>query len=251
MVGDALASGFDVHYQQDGAMVHQGACKVKEWGWQALRYAAATLDLGLEFYRKVGTRFGHEDQLAFFQGAWLPGSIHRGAQGEKSAQCILTAWRGPILLWETARQPFMALSSAEAELIAMVRGVQVSDCVSPIIEGLIQTDVLASVLGDNSAALASFSLNNGSWRSRHLRMRAGWDRVEVGVLRVGYVPGSLQVADVGTKPLPSSKMFSLLAIVNVKMPSEGSGPSLAAARFFGRLCSLNTYVPGAPGCTPV
>ena len=224
--------------------------KVKEWGWQALRYAAATLDLGLEFTRDVGPRFGHEDQLAFPKKLGyleIYTDASHAPQGDKSTQCILTIWRGSLLLWETARQPFTALSSAEAELIAMVRGVQVSDCVSPIIEELIQADVLTSVLGDNSAALASFNSNNGSWHSRHLRMRAAAARERI--VRVGFVPGSLQVADVGTKPLPSSKMLSLLAIMNVKMPSEGNGNNLAVANIFGRLCGLRTDAKGISPAT--
>ena len=131
--------------------------KVKEWGWQALRYAAATLELGLEFNRDVGPRFGTEEQLAFpREPRYLEiySDASHAPKGDKSIQCILTVWRGSLLLWETARQPFTTLSSAEAELVAMVRAVQVGDCVAPIIEELIQDNLTTSLLGDNSAALA-------------------------------------------------------------------------------------------------
>ena len=218
--------------------------KVKEWGWQALRYAAATLELGLEFNRDVGPRFGSEEQLAFpREPRYLEiySDASHAPQGDKSIQCILTVWRGSLLLWETARQPFTTLSSAEAELVAMVRAVQVGDCVAPIVEELIQDNLTTSLLGDNSAALAAFSSSSGSWRNRHLRIRAAAarERVEAGVLNVGYVPGNLQVADVGTKPLASAKLLNLLAIVNVKMPMGGSVTGLMTAKFFGRLCGLN------------
>ena len=74
---------------------------------------------------------------------------------------------------------------------------------------------MTSVLGDNSAAIASFTSNNGSWRTRHLRIRAAAarKRIEAGVLQVSCVPGNLQVADVGTKPFAGAKMLGLLAVV--------------------------------------
>ena len=113
--------------------------KVLEWGWQALRYAAGTLDLGLEFNRDGGPSFGSDDQLAVPRGPRCL-EIHTDAshapQGDKSTECILTVYRGSLLSRETSWQPFTALSSAEAELIAMVKGVQTADCVGPVIEEL-------------------------------------------------------------------------------------------------------------------
>ena len=38
--------------------------RVKEWGIQALKYAAGTLELGLEFLQDPGPLFGSKDQLA-------------------------------------------------------------------------------------------------------------------------------------------------------------------------------------------
>ena len=46
--------------------------------------------------------------------------------------------------------------------------------------------------------------------------------------------GDLQVADVGTKPLVTSRALALLGIVNVRVPTE-SFPGPAAAKFFGHL----------------
>ena len=48
-----------------------------------------------------------------------------------------------------------------------------------------------------------------------------------------HVPGHLQVADVGTKPLPAHKLLGL-SIVNVRMPLETRVPP-TAAKFFARI----------------
>ena len=101
--------------------------KVLEWGWQALRYVAGTLDLGLEFNKDPGPSFGSEDQLSVPRGPRcleIYTDASHAPQGDKSTQCVLAVYRGSLLSWETSRQPFTALSSAEAELIAMVKGIQ-------------------------------------------------------------------------------------------------------------------------------
>ena len=122
----------------------------------------------------------------------------------------------------------------------MTAAIQISDSVAPVLKELLQIDLKASLLGDNVAAITSFHSNSSSWRNRHLRMRAraGRERVDSGDLTVSHVPGSLQVADVGTKPLPVGKLLDLLSIVNVRV-SEGDGISPLAAKFFGRACAVS------------
>ena len=122
----------------------------------------------------------------------------------------------------------------------MTVAIQISDSVVPVLEELLEVDLKASLLGDNIAAITSFHQNAGSWRNRHLRMRAqaGRERVESGMLTVTHVPGTLQVADVGTKPLPVGKLLHLLSIVNVRVSDEeGMGP--LAAKFLGRACAVH------------
>ena len=63
-----------------------------------------------------------------------------------------------------------------------------------------------------------------------MRAQAGRERIEAGLLVVSHVPGTLQVADVGTKPLPENKLLDLLAIVGVRVPNKEAGP--LAAKFF-------------------
>ena len=208
--------------------------QVVEWGMQALKYVATTLDLGLEFLANPGPAFGSHSQLSVPR---LPGYLEiysdasHAPDGGRSTQSTMVCWRGSLICWETSRQPFVTLSSAEAELISMVHSIQVSESICPLIEEILEEDVVTSLLGDNSAALAAFNPGAGSWRNRHLRMRAnaGRERIAAGTLSTSYVPGELQVADVGTKALPGSKLLALLELVNVRGP-PGGGPVPVVAK---------------------
>ena len=222
--------------------------QVLEWGMQALRYVSTVMDLGLEFKLHPGPWFGQEGQLALPRDGSaieMYSDASHAVNGGRSSQCIIASWRGCLLVWEASRQPFVTLSSAEAELIAMVGALQVSESIAPVLEELLQQDLKTSLLGDNLAALTAFNQSSGSWRNRHLRMRAraGRERIEAGLLVVSHVTGTLQVADVGTKPLPVGKLLDLLAIVGVRVPNKEAGP--LAAKFFNQACTTGLGVTSA------
>ena len=208
------------------------------WGMHALKYVASTLRLGLDYVTDPGPPFGSRNQLALprTEGTLeLYSDASHAPNGSRSVQCTIATWRSSIIAWESTRQPFITLSSAEAELVSMVHSVQVADSILPVIEELLQRDVVTALMADNSAALASFGPGAGSWRNRHLRMRAAAarERVEAGILSAHYIPGDLQVADVGTKALGSSKLLGLLEMVNVRIPVDLSADALAL-KAFGR-----------------
>ena len=81
------------------------------------------------------------------------------------------------IAWESTRQAFTTLSSSEAELVSMVHGIQVAEAVQPLIDGLIESDSIVSLLADNEAVIRSFESASNGWRNRHLRMRGdSWKR---------------------------------------------------------------------------
>ena len=222
--------------------------KVKEMGIQALRYVASTLSMGMEYPHEMGPEFGTEGQLSMARSAGsleIYADARHAPGGGRSTQGIVVVWRSALIFWESTRQPFVTLSSAEAELVAMITAVQVGESIAPVIEELSQADISISLPGDNQAALSSFGPGVGSWRNRHLRMRAAAarERISAGVLSATSVPGDLQVADVGTKPLGTSRALALLGIVNVRIPASAV-PGPMAAKFFGNLSALQTHGPG-------
>ena len=222
-------------------MATKSPIKVKEWGVHALKYVSSTLALGLEYREDPGPSFGTQDQLAVpreprYLEVYSDASHSPG--GGRSTQSTLIIWRGALVAWETSRQPFVTLSSAESELVSMMHSVVASESIGPIVEELLQDDIVTSLLGDNSAALSAFNLTPSGWRSRHLRMRAnaGRERILAGTLTTTYVPGELQVADIGTKALPGHKLLGLLDLVNVRC-SPGTSVEPAVSKVFSRLCA--------------
>ena len=211
---------------------------VVSWGIQALRYVSSTLELGLEFVADPGPLFGSHSQLSMPRNERtleLYSDASHAPSGGKSIQCTVATWRSSIVAWESTRQPFTTLSSAEAELVSMVHSLQVADSIAPIIEELLGQDVVTALMADSAAALSSFRPGAGSWRNRHLRMRAASarERVEAGTLTATHISGDLQVADAGTKPLCSARLLGLLELVNVRLPVKLEAEALAV-KAFGR-----------------
>ena len=65
---------------------------------------------------------------------------------------------------------------------------------------------------DSQSALA-IAIGQGSWRTRHLRVRANYlrEQYESGEIIPVYCPGVEQAADLLTKALPSARILELAA----------------------------------------
>ena len=61
---------------------------------------------------------------------------------------------------------------------------------------------------DNMPALAILAGDGGSWRTRHLKLRAALTRQAVAAAKwaIQHVPGESMVADIGTKPLTAARL---------------------------------------------
>ena len=128
-----------------------------------------------------------------------------------------------IICWECGKQLFVTLSSAEAELVAVIAGIVASESVGGVIEEIIGDDVIISALCDNQASVRAFANGNLGWRNRHLRMRAaaGRERIQAGSLVVTYVPGSIQLADLATKALARPRILELLDLLHIRSVPDG------------------------------
>ena len=134
-------------------------CLTVSLGRQALAYLKDTIEVGIDVPFKVGSSFSDHGLLSLPRSEKvleLYSDASHSPQGERSMQSIFILWKGVPLTWEASRQPFVTLSSAEAELVCMVHGVQVAEAVVPLIQELIENDVVISLLGDNEAAIRAF-----------------------------------------------------------------------------------------------
>lgn len=128
--------------------------------------------------------------------------------GGYSVSGLVILFAGAPVQWHTQRQTIVALSTAEAELVAMVDALQAGRSVRSFIE-LISPGTVMEMFGDNRAAIILASGRGGGWRTRHLRIRSAAlaDAISRGELMVFHQPGTRLLADALTKLLPVSPLL--------------------------------------------
>ena len=115
------------------------------------------------------------------------------------------------LAWRSSRQPLIALSTAETELMEGVEGAVMTYSTKCLLEEMLKNQLPITLHIDNSAAISLMTTSAGSWRTRHLRLRANWIREKIGLheIFVKHEPGESQKADIGTKPFTKERLAQL------------------------------------------
>ena len=99
-------------------------------------------------------------------------------------------WGDNPIAWRSSRQGTVALSTAEAELTAILEGaIALLGIESPLVD--LNEEIEDKRVGSDSMSALTISAGNGSWRTRHLRLKAAWLQEKLGSGEVdGYhVPG--------------------------------------------------------------
>ena len=123
-----------------------------------------------------------------------------------------------MVCWESSRQPFICHSTAESELISYSEGHQLGEALAELLKA-VGNPVHCLLYGDNVAAIASVNNETGSWRTRHLRLRACCLRDAVNregsTWAIRWLAGSCLIADGGTKPLQGDSFLQFRAKLRV------------------------------------
>eukprot|EP00435_Cladocopium_sp_Y103_P069412 s890_g33.t1 len=129
-----------------------------------------------------------------------------GSQEFKSTSGFTAFYAGCPVFWLTVRQPFIALSTAEAELLSLMDGTAATRGVASLVEELEEKKSEKRLFSDSSAAIAIVNGSSGSWRTRHLRLRASalTEAVRSKEILLQHYPGQFLVADGFTKQLSAS-----------------------------------------------
>ena len=216
-----------------------------------LGYVIGTTDLALRYTRDPVDEqwlslWGSQQVLVQTDASFAPA-------GEKSHESTFLFVQGHLAGWLTARQPFMAASTAEAELLSTMTGFvygRAQGCY--ICQELWGAKALLTVQNDNTAAISIVSGDSTNWRSRHLRIRSHVVRQAVrdGQLSLSHVPGDWNVSDAGTKSLPLPRLKLLrngMGLVSISTVAEkdavrklqGVVLALTVASAAGRQCSFS------------
>ncbi|CAE7215856.1 GIP [Symbiodinium sp. CCMP2592] len=165
-----------------------------------MRYLASTVSWGLCYDGQGGP------VVAYSDASFAP-------QGDRSFGCVTTATYGGFAAWRMTKQPTIALSAAEAELVELLNASQQAAGLQAWVNEVSSKDAdePMELRVDNTAACGLATTAPGSWKTRHLKVKARHLRMETneGRIVVTHTPGEVQVADMGTKPVPVSRLQDL------------------------------------------
>ena len=143
--------------------------------------------------------------VAYTDSSYAPdgGRSHGGA---------VVFWSGAPVAWRSGRQALITTSSAETELLAASEGTTLMASVDALLQDVGARATMRELRVDNSAAITLASEEGGSWRTRHLKVRAGAlrQRIQEGWMQIAFCPGITQLADGLTKILPARRMNELM-----------------------------------------
>ena len=176
----------------------------------------------------------------------------------RSVQGIAIAHAGNLLAWESSRQSFVTQSTAESELVGYNEGFQVTESVCALL-GEFGWAVKKVMYGDSKAALSQLTCETGSWRTRHLRVRAAKMREVIqsqdGDWRALHLSGLQLIADGFTKSLQGQafaryrQKLQLLPETDEGVPQKGAGVKKLALHGGDEKCgSLKSRMQRLAGC---
>jgi hypothetical protein len=188
------------------SVVSQFAQNPNDAHWKAVkrifRYLCGTLDYGITFGRDRESLMGYSD--ADWGG---DRSTRRSTSGYVFMMC-----GGPIS-WCSKRQATVALSSCEAEYMALTQASKEAVWLQLLMQELgVQGTDSVKVLVDNQGAIALAKNPEFHTRTKHIDIQYHYIRQEVekGRIQLEFVESGRMLADCLTKPLPSVKLQQCL-----------------------------------------
>ncbi|XP_068726268.1 uncharacterized protein [Montipora capricornis] len=180
----------------------------KKGNWIALKHVLRYLKGTLDFescYRKCDdglTLIGYSD------ADWASSTDDRRST---SGYCFSLNRADPLISWKSRKQPTVALSSCEAEYIALAAAVQKGMYLTQMMKDIGEVSGPVLIFEDNQGtiALSKNPVNQvNQRRSKHIDVRYHFVRSaqNVGKIIIKYCPTADMVADVMTKPVTKFKL---------------------------------------------
>ncbi len=178
------------------------------------QYLNGTWNLRIIYH---GNRIG-ENLMGFSDSDWAGDSNSwRSVSGYAFILC------GATISWSAKKQPTIALSSTEAEYMAMTHAGKEAVFLEHLFGKVgIPFSIPMTLLIDNQSAIALAENPIFHARTKHIDARHHWvhEKVEDGIIELEYIPMADQTADIFTKPLDSvkfEKFRNTLGLVLVKV----------------------------------
>lgn len=180
---------------------------------RVMRYVKGTLDLNL-VYRKSGS--SSKVLQAYVDADWGGDTLSR-----KSTSGYLIQLFGNTVLWCSKKQGCVALSSTEAEYVALSQCVMECCWLKNIISelGIVNDESLTvQVFEDNRSAIFVANNTEQPKRLKHIDIRYHFvqEKVHSGCVKLDYICTEDQLADFLTKPLSRVRFEKLKCCIGLK-----------------------------------
>ena len=172
-----------------------------------LRYIKGTLDYTLKFEKSCESL----DLKGFCDSDWAGSEDRHSVSGYAFQLCE----NGSLISWRSQKQKTVALSTCEAEYIALSSAIQEVKFLFQLYKDMVisdQGESCVTIFVDNQGAIALAKNPVGHKRTKHIDVKYHFIRGEVnkGFVKLVYVPSELNIADGFTKPLPRVRIDKLL-----------------------------------------
>ncbi len=203
----AFAVSFLARFSADPGLAHWKALK------NLLRYLKGSALHGIRYSRKGSTNFD-----SFADADWA-GSL----DDRKSVTGWLIRLGGAPICWQSQKQSCVALSTMEAELIALAACSSEALWWRSLLSEIGFSQIGPSVIHDDNQSCIAFAHNYGPLkRARHIDLRYHFIRDEIakGKLKLRYVPSAHNLADILTKPLGTAVFRRLRTELGIVAPCQ-------------------------------
>ena len=182
-----------------------------------LRYLKGTTDLALKYQRSENCRL-----IGYLDADWA------GDQDDRHSTTgnLLVMAGGPIS-WLSKKQAVVALSTSEAEYVALSAATQEAVWLRRLLTSLKAIPNGPTVLmEDNQGAIAIAKNPIAHARTKHIDIRYHYIRetVQEGFVELHYCPTEKMIADILTKPLPRGRFETLREDMGMKKLMDPTQP---------------------------
>lgn len=167
-----------------------------------LRYLKGTQDKELCYRKGANENLIH----AYSDANWAADVTDRRST---TGYCVSINKNGPVVSWKTKRQPTVALSTCEAEYMALAATVQECLYLQQLLQNIDGLKYEAKVYEDNQGAIALAKNPVYRQRCKHVDIKYHFVRsaIEDGRISLEYCPTDDMVADILTKPATKLKLI--------------------------------------------
>ena len=174
-----------------------------EWAKHVLRYLKGTKSQSLNFRKSTGVKL-----QGFSDSDW--GNLED--RKSVSGYCFIMNTNSDMVCWKSRKQTCVALSTCEAEYVALVSCVQEAKFLRCLYEEFSGDKVnTVDIFVDNQSAIALAKNPVLHQRTKHIDIKYHFIRVEVqkGYILLKYIPSEQNLADMFTKPITRKRLDNL------------------------------------------